>query len=277
MASTTDKLIGAYVKLERAEQHFFDLVALVQSFKESDPYNVVSEDDPQTGKKVSLFRQRQPIRLAIPLRTGEVIQNLRTALDYLACELVADRGGWKNVTNETRFPYFGSANEYKAVRKGIKKSMGKPAVLLFDKIHPYKGGNDPLWQLCKLNNIEKHRTLIMTGIAYQIFDPGAVPGLASLPFTLGAPSRWFTPGDSIFPLEDGTPLPPLIGARSQVDVKEKFTFEIAFHESKVMQREGIIETLQKFRSLALNILEEFAPILGSAGPVAWLNRPLPRL
>lgn len=42
-----------------------------------------------------------------------------------------------------------------------------------DALKPYKGGNDPLWMLYRLNNIEKHRLLITVGSMLHSLDLGA--------------------------------------------------------------------------------------------------------
>ncbi len=180
VAQGTNPLLGAYVKYQRAEQHFRDLVSLVAAFKESGAYQVVIEDDPQTGQQVARFQITRDIPTDIPLRTGEVIQCLRSALDYVACETTAASGGWHTVTRNTAFKFYRNRQDYEADRQRIERSMGKPALLALDAIQPYPGGNDAIVTLCELNNREKHRFLVTAGIAYMTIDPGSTLGASQL-------------------------------------------------------------------------------------------------
>src|SRR5438132_5583994 len=41
-----------------------------------------------------------------------------------------------------------------------------------DALRPYKGGNDVLWQLHELNNVDKHRLILTVGSALRSTDLG---------------------------------------------------------------------------------------------------------
>src|SRR5215467_5532663 len=52
-------------------------------------------------------------------------------------------------------------------RRSVIKTFAPQAVKLMDALKPYKGGNDVLWHLSRLNNIDKHRLLITTSMRFK--------------------------------------------------------------------------------------------------------------
>jgi hypothetical protein len=50
--------------------------------------------------------------------------------------------------------------------------MTQQAVAAIDALKPYKGGNDVLWQLHELNNVDKHRLILTVGSAVRSTDLG---------------------------------------------------------------------------------------------------------
>ena len=95
---------------------------------------------------------------------GDIIQNLRSSLDHLAYGLVIASGG--KPTTSTMFPiseHVPATPEEEASFGRKVKGMRKEAVDLIRSIKPYKGGNDALWRLHRLNNIDKHRLLLVCG------------------------------------------------------------------------------------------------------------------
>jgi hypothetical protein len=84
--------------------------------------------------------------------------------------------------------------------------MTKAAIDKIESLTPYKGGNDLLWQINELNNIDKHRILLVTGSAVHSMD--IMPMLAqSAPEPLRshmANQNFFVkPADNLYPLEIG--------------------------------------------------------------------------
>jgi hypothetical protein len=49
---------SVWLKLSRAEQHIEDLEAAIIAFHRTNPYPIITEDDPQTGKADSQGRGR---------------------------------------------------------------------------------------------------------------------------------------------------------------------------------------------------------------------------
>lgn len=180
---------------------------------------------------------------------GEVVHQLRSALDHLACQLVEANHG--SVTNKTAFPIFDSPNECEARIEGILKGASVEAISFIKALKPYKGGNQMLFALHRLDITDKHRLLIAVGAARE---PVRVPGSAQaarykdkgirvIPQKSdGTFEVEFAPFIDVFPLEDDAEI-----FRRTNDPKlypnANLTFEIAFGEKGVFDREPLVPSL----------------------------------
>ncbi len=77
-------------------------------------------------------------------------------------------------------------------------------------------------------------------------------------------------------MHDGAQLPltHIVAADgSKVNVDRQFIFETAFNEPGILERQGIIETLERLRHVVLNVVAQFDPILvGCEGIIPWLTQ-----
>jgi hypothetical protein len=93
---------------------------------------------------------------------GDVVHNLRGALDHLAYQMtMAHRP--RTTDKELRdiyFPIQKSKTAYEQAAQRYKKFFGAEAIELIDQLKPYKGGNEALYRLHYLNNFSKHRLLL---------------------------------------------------------------------------------------------------------------------
>ena len=92
----------------------------------------------------------------LPAIIGDIVHNLRTALDYIIVEftgLDSDR---------ISLPVGKGRSDVEASRKyqKIRRKLPLFADFLLDEIQPYAGGKFKLWELAKLDNIDKHKLLI---------------------------------------------------------------------------------------------------------------------
>ena len=130
------------IKVERANKHIVDLGAAIDKFFERRPHSVVAYID-EEHKPTYCLKHIEPIDSAVSAVTGDVIQNLRTALDYLAGALWlrTNRGEWRGY-----FPICESSEKYESESPGKTKGMPIAAKEAIDRIAPYEGGNDVLWR-----------------------------------------------------------------------------------------------------------------------------------
>lgn len=257
-----ERLTGFDAKIERAKKHIGEIKVAVRTFIDSAPYEVFTYSEIESKVWVWAIDvgKDPPPDLASIL--GDVLNNLRSALDYLAWELAAGRGN-----DQLSFPISQTEQGFKAAVKGIENlGVGNAAVKLLLATQAYKGGNGHgLWQLHQLNRREKHRFLMPVGaaireividVAAQIKAFGWVS--AQYPSSLSA-----LPTEPKFPLKDGTivyRIAPSAWSRG-VGLNPKFTFYLAFGEGESFDGEPILPTLTHLSQLVEETIKPFRPLL----------------
>ena len=94
MPTVDERLKHITLKIKRAKEHVADLERQLRAFLESGPYKVGAKHDPQTRKLIYYVTSAEPIPDCLPLVAGDAIQNLMSALDHLAYQIVcSDTGG----------------------------------------------------------------------------------------------------------------------------------------------------------------------------------------
>jgi hypothetical protein len=269
-----ERLALIRVKVERAQEHIRDLAVEVRSFLAANPFVIATKRDPETRQLIYYVAsvRETPVRIAAIL--GDVIHNLRSALDHLAYQLVWIGTG-KTPSSRTYFPIADNCANYSARRSEQVQGARPEAINAIDSLKPYKGGNDTLWKLHKLNNVDKHRILIAVGSAFQSINLAAFVWRQHIKFRLasdpnnphnpafaGMPpiNGFFRPADRMFPLKQGDELFVDL-PDAEVDDQLQFRFEVAFGEPQILEGEPLIETLQKMADLVDNIILSFKPLL----------------
>ncbi len=158
------------LKIQRASKHINELHGVVQEFKKTNPYKVDSKRDPQTGEHIVYIHSADPIPPTIPIIAGDVIQNLYSSLDYLASKLVIANGN--KPTSKTAFPItknIPTTKDEVARYEGQVSGMRQEVKDLLKGMNLYRGANNSFWRLHKLNNINKHRSLVTMGFQPSSF------------------------------------------------------------------------------------------------------------
>ena len=132
---------------------------------------------------------------------------------------------------------------------------------------PYKGGNDLIWSLHSLNNIEKHRLLLTVGsqaagvelfhMAHdtmkEVFPQEAMEAFRSM-------GIFVNPADKGFPLTEGFEL--YIGAADEEPKKEmQFRFDVGISEAGILEEKSLLKTLKEFHVEVERITNELAQLL----------------
>src|SRR2546428_13978633 len=102
-------------KIERSKEQISNLKTEMDSFLETKPSVVVREDDPQTGEWVYRFRSNRDVPLRFSVIVGEILHNLRSSLDQLACHLIRRNSGEKAITSQSGFPVPNVAKDFKSL------------------------------------------------------------------------------------------------------------------------------------------------------------------
>ena len=238
-------LNGAYARVKRANQHISNLkrreTAYIRKHKDRLVFNV----EPDTGRvKLQWLGSEAVIPALFNILVGEVIYNLRAALDYLIYELaILDSG---TVQNGTQFPICDDKRDFDGRRATRLKGLSGAHVTAIERLQPYCGCT---WTglLRDVSNPDKHRELsILQGLItgkFKIFV-GTQAELRELDWT-----------DNSIPT---TELP--LGGKIEIKPGEEAYVEgnlalyIAFSDGL-----PVIETLKSLQSSVSLTLDTFKP------------------
>lgn len=155
-------LDGVLAKLNRADAHLEALKGEIPAFFDLDPYSFREKLDCRGGT-YSLHievREQPPIQWSVLV--GDIIHNIRSALDHLAWQLVLVSGG--NPTRRTQFPIFLEEpvdGKPLARWKGMVAGINAPILENVRRVQPYTSGDkaheNGLAILNALSNEDKHR------------------------------------------------------------------------------------------------------------------------
>jgi len=160
-------LDGAYHRVRRAGKHLANLKRRADAFCQVKSDAVVIERKPETfllpdGREVkgvlgsaSSFLTK-PIPPIISILVGEIVYNLRAALDYLIYELARFDAG--KVIKRTQFPIDNSEDCFRGRRKTFLKGLSDVHITATKRLQPCDGC-DWTRTLKELSNPDKHMHL----------------------------------------------------------------------------------------------------------------------
>ena len=249
-------------KLDRAHKHINDLAAAITEFLATHPYRTAFYDDPQTGKRqLQLFFAAETPASILAIG-GDVLNNLRSALDHLAWQLI--KAGGNTPGAHTGFPIFDAAPKYVAGAKGKIGGARPDAIKAIDAIQPYQGGNgDALWRLHALNNIDKHRDLVTVGatIANARFSQHALAGSMA---PLGAGAAGGAVDLTVkapFLLKEGDEFSIEGVPDSQINENVEIACTIALAEPGIVQGKPLSEALEEMFNFTDGVVTTLKPYL----------------
>src|SRR5271165_29768 len=273
MPTVAERLVHVTLKVKRAKEHVDDLQREVARFLDTKPYKVGTKRNPQSRQLIYYITSVEPTPQCLPLIAGDVIQNLMSSLDHLAYQLVcSDTGDAPPNPNWIYFPIADDAAKYEAKKQGKIQGAGQDTFAAIDALKPYKGGNDLLWILYRLNNVEKHRLLITVGSMFQSVNLGARMQRMMERAAAADPNNpfhgakfpvldaFFRPADVLFPLKAGDEL--FIDAPdAELNENLQFRFNVALYEPKIVEAQSLLETLHQLTALVEGIVTALTPRL----------------
>jgi len=268
MGTESHSLSNVYLKIERAKKHISDCYAVGQAFLDARPYDIVHRIDPDTGEDTISYGDIKNPPRELSLFIGDAIHNLRTSLDFLACQIIKLRDSLHDC-EYTYFPISESAQKFEtALQKAEVKSLGEQALQILQELQPYKEGKGHgLWQLHRLDIQDKHRLLIVATAGTKHFDAAVTPnhdGVDGPPgaidiFNLHIPEgeALVIPkkGDAIIAINSGHYL-----SDGKLNVHGNFTIDLAFGESQIMKPQSVYYSLVRFSELVTETVSKFAPL-----------------
>lgn len=152
---------SAKLKIGRARKHIGELKDTFAEYQRRRPYTIAVRNL-QATRQMGLGVQTEPLPKEIPVIIGDIVHNLRSALDHAACDLAKSKS-IKFPFNEERSKFFDAEGAFECKRT-LALDSARPGLgtYIIDTIKPYKAGNGLLWSVNKLNNIDKHEAIVPT-------------------------------------------------------------------------------------------------------------------
>jgi hypothetical protein len=262
---SSDRFLRLLVKAERAKKHIQDLHVRTAAFCNTNPYPVIPEDDPQTGDRVFRVRKVAEVPTEITAIIGDVIHNFRSALDHLVYQLVLTNGGTPKHLKTCCYPIFDSREQYLGDAPAKLKGMDRAAIHFIDSTKPYKGGDDDLWRLHRLDIVDKHRLLIPVGLVYRtiVLDftamrRHAIPNSPDVQLPVIA-----LPTSSPCVVVDGAEIHrvPRFAECPDMHTQPEFPPGIAVNEPEIGPAQPVLDMLQTFSETVNAIIHQFRRFL----------------
>ncbi len=140
-------------KIGRAQRLKEDLEKVLVTFFASQPYTIETKTDAQSKRLIYFVTKADEVPEEIALITGDIIQNLRSALDHLAYNLFTIGSGNGTSGRHIYFPIAEDFSEYERIKNKRTEGLAQQAKDAIDTIKPFREGNDNLWKIHKLNII----------------------------------------------------------------------------------------------------------------------------
>lgn len=153
-----DAIEGIRAKLARALEHLLELDEKVDLYLHKHPLRLRREITPDGLTQFFVLREMPP-PIELPVLVGEVVHQLRSAVEHIAHGLVVASGA--QPTRSTVFPVLVERSRALKVHGGVTAT----ALTMVDAVQPYQCSvpmTHPLYVLDRMWNIDKHRTLHVT-------------------------------------------------------------------------------------------------------------------
>lgn len=231
----THPLDGAFKRVDRAGKHLGELdteIADYRRFKNETTLIQFGRDDKGNTVPLGALTTAYDAASDMSILVGEIVYNLRNALDYLVYELARlDSGG---AQKRTQFPIESTHDGFVGRRKTFLKGVNDRHVAQIKALQPYSGCQ---WTqtLATFSNQDKHRELVAVATpAQSVWFVGAIPP-PDVPDSAHVHRA---------PQADGT----------EVYVTGYFTVRVEFADGTLVP-----ETLQKLKLYVADVLESFKP------------------
>lgn len=165
---------SALLKVDRASKHIDELNELLGKMR---PFSYVIETDTKTGNRSAFPKKNEAVIDAMALIIGDVVHNLRSALDHAFWKIVCgtERERFFSISKRrltdrqetaVQFPFAKEANALdRAIQQRFAHYMGTGFYCALRQLRPHgpPGGNDLLYLIHEMDIIDKHKLLVPTG------------------------------------------------------------------------------------------------------------------
>ncbi len=150
-------------------------------------------------------------------------------------------GSGEPPSRRVEFPVAKDAITYERDKPSKVEGICPKAIKAIDAFKPYKGGNNLLWKIHELNNIDKYRSLFTVDTDCVMLDD------------------WLPPFGYLLKAGD----PTFFGVfDDEVEKSVEFEFEKAITQPQIPQGDALLPTLHQMVNFVEDLVESFRPFLG---------------
>lgn len=187
-------LDGAYKRVKRAEEHLADLDIQINILSQEMKESIVTNSQPSPFPVPEGYKREtiETFKIKIPkvpdivgILIGEIVYNLRSALDYLVYELARLDSG--TIQQRTQFSIEDTKDIFWGRHLCNLKGLSDKHIAVIELLQPYSGCN---WTklIRDLSDPDKHRKLtIITNIArfnINVIDPSTKSNTVNQPMNM---------------------------------------------------------------------------------------------
>jgi hypothetical protein len=161
--------VAADLKVRRAKHHLQELKTKIEQFFRNGGAEVVFEIAAEfgiiLGSRIGAFtyRKREPIPDEWPAIIGDILHNLRSSLDLIACDLHRITGGPPKEIQGVQYPFCARKSDLaETIKKRRLNRIGRAFLEIIESTAPYRGGNDGLRAIHDLDILDKHQLIVPT-------------------------------------------------------------------------------------------------------------------
>jgi hypothetical protein len=254
-------LDGCRSKIWRAGDHLQALDLESRRYVEDYSYGLVIDEEPEGGEKVIRLRSNRrphndpPDRLGVIV--GDVLHDLRSALDHLVWQLAIIGSGPKERANQ--FPIFDTPEKFKEKCPRYLHGIAPEHRTRIEAYQPYMGGSEgfALHILATLNDVDKHR-VVHPGAQLGMTPPSALRFSSNIRSAKVRSSDWVR-------LEDGAEVYRVLEwehTGGPVEVHADLRYTIVFGDVDSNEATSRADLLI-IRNAISNIVESFAGAFGA--------------
>jgi hypothetical protein len=158
----TPSIEYVYMKARRADFHLQSAEKQLRDWVKSNPYTIAEQDNLDRTEHFFIITPSLAANEEIALTVGDFINNLRASLDQLAWNLVNSFPNTiptEKTANKVAFPICRTEDVYLEKRALFHIDIHSALDSLQPKDRTNAIYTEPLWQLDKLWNLDKHRTI----------------------------------------------------------------------------------------------------------------------
>ncbi|TCJ26589.1 hypothetical protein E0X81_12830 [Halomonas sp. GDM18] len=153
---------SAYLKVQRAEKHLFDLVSF---FEKSKPFGYFLEINYKTGGRATFAKRNAEVANEAALIIGDVLHNLRASLDHAYWDCTEKYAKSDGERRQIQFPIVSTHAALRdSVLPGLPVRVSHDFALALEGLRPYReNGNILICAIHDLDVLDKHKLLVPTG------------------------------------------------------------------------------------------------------------------